>query len=266
MNLYSEHQLKHKSRFVNKIWALDNSQQKTEIQNLKILPNGCFNFAFLIGKGAKVYLKDTQFHYNQGIYLCSQLTEYINLTLSGNSKLILVQLNPWYFSYFQQSDFQNFVDTISEYSPHYKLFGEDINLNATSILEDIIALTEHYFSEFEKSNVKQNTIELICRKIIIHHGNCKISGILKDSPYSERWIQSRFKKATGLTLKQFSKIIQFRSSVDEIAFNEKNDSLTSVGYKSGYNDQSHFINNFYQFSKITPSKFNPENYVLSFRE
>lgn len=266
MNLYSEHQLKHKSRFVNKIWALDNSLEKTQIHNLNILPNGCFNFALLVGNGARVYLKNEKYRFNQGIYLCSQLTEYITLTLLENSKLVLVQLNPWYFSYHPQSDFKNFVDTISESVPNNKLFGKDISLNASSVLEDVIETTENYFLNFEKHNSEQNAIEVICRKIIADNGNCKIAAILKNSGYSDRWIQSGFKKATGLTPKQFSKIIQFRNSVDEIAFNEQKDSLTSVGYKSGYNDQSHFINNFYQFSKITPGKFDPDNYVLSFKE
>jgi hypothetical protein len=41
----------------NKIWSVDNSTQKTDIPNLKILPNGCFNIAILIGNGALVTLK-----------------------------------------------------------------------------------------------------------------------------------------------------------------------------------------------------------------
>lgn len=265
-NIYSEHKLNHKSRFINKIWVLDNYLGKTEIENLKILPNGSFNFVLIIGKGSYAFLKNKEYELNQGIYLCSQLTEYINVTLLENSKIILVQLKPWYFSYYQQCDFNDFVDSVSISEANNKIFGKEINLNSISVLEDTIRLTENFFLKFEKNNHQKNIIEELCQRILSNNGNSKITDILANYPYSERWIQSKFKKSTGLTLKQFSKIIQFRNSVDEIAFNKKGNSLTSIGYKSGYNDQSHFVKNFNQFSKITPSKFNPINYVLSFKE
>lgn len=264
MNLYSEHKLTHNSRVINKIWVLDNQKGKVDIQNLKILPNGCFNFALLIGKGASAYLNKQKYDFKKGIYLCSQLTEFINLTLLKKSKVILIQLKPWYFSYYKQSNFNYFVNTISE-SQTNKLFYKNINLNSSSILQDVIELAENYSLEFEKNNT-QNFIEELCRIIISNNGNIKISDILQKNPYSERWIQSIFKKNIGLTPKQFSKIIQFRNSVDEIAFNKKGDTLTSIGYKSGYNDQSHFVKNFNQFSKTTPSKFNPDNYILSYKK
>lgn len=266
MNLYREYKINNDPRFINKIWGLDNYSGTTSVPNLKVLPNGCFNFALLIGKGASVCLKTKMYEFGQGIYLCSQLTEHITLTLLENSKIILIQLKPWYFSYYQHSNFNDFVNRISESETPKKLFNKSIDLNATSILEDVIEITRNHDSEFKKDNPKANSIEEICRIILTNNGNHKISEILKSYPYSERWMQSIFKKHTGLTWKQFSKIIQFRNAVDEIAFHKKGNSLTSISYKSGYNDQSHFIKNFNQFSKTTPSKFNPEKYVLSHKE
>jgi hypothetical protein len=42
---------------------VDNRTVKTDIPNLKILPNGCFNIAILIGNGALVTLKQKKYNF-----------------------------------------------------------------------------------------------------------------------------------------------------------------------------------------------------------
>lgn len=266
MKFYSEHKLKNVSRFVNKIWCLDNSIQKTDVLNLEILPNGSFNIALLIGRGAFVAVKFNKYNLNQGIYLCSQFTKPVNLTLRENSKVILIQIHPWYFSYLKNNDFNKFVDDILESESSDELFSENIDLNDSSILQNVIKITENYFLNFNKNHSDQNIIEKVGLKILSKKGNCKISDISKASNFSERWLQLKFKKATGLTPKQYAKIIQFRDTIDKIAYDSSGNSLTSISHQSGFNDQSHFIKNFHHFLDITPRKFNPQNFVLSHKK
>lgn len=236
------------------------------MKDLKILPNGCFNIALLIGKGAFATFKNKQYSLNQGIYLCSQVTQTVEVTLLEYSKIILIQIYPWYFSYYPENDLSNFLDDVSQSESNEQLFEEHINLNSPSILEDTLQVAEKHFLNFHQKHPIQNVIEQVTLEILSQKGDCKISDILKDYHYSERWIQVQFKKATGLTLKQFSKIIQFRDSVDKVTYDSSLDSLTAIGYESGFNDQSHFIKSFRYFSGTTPSRFNPQNFVLSFKE
>ncbi len=266
MDFYSEHELKSEARFVNKLWRLDNSHQKIAIDDLKILPNGCFNIGLLIGKGALVTFKEKKYNLSEGIYLCSQVTQPVNLTLLGYSKVILIQLHAWSFSYYSENDFSNFTDDISKSESNQELFGKNIDLSSTSILEDTINLTQTHFAEIDKKQTQKKFIEQLASKIVSQKGDCKISDLTKEYDYSEKWIQKKFKKATGLTPKQFAKIIQFRDSIDKIAYDDSDSSLTSIGYESGFNDQSHFIKNFRQFVGTTPSKFDPKNFVLSFKK
>lgn len=266
MDFYSEYQLPHGSRFINKLWVIDNSTQSAAIQNLKILPNGCFNIGLLIGQGAHVSIGENHFHFKSGIYLCAQLTQTANLTLLAASKVILIQIHPWYFSYYPKNDFRFFIDTISQSESNTTLFGQNIHLNSPTIIEDSIQITTQHINSFTNEYSQKNSVEKIATTILSHKGNCKISEILSHYDHSERWLQSRFKKATGLTPKQFAKIIQFRDSVDKITYDQTEDSLTSIGYRSGYNDQSHFVKSFRQFSDLTPSQFNPKNFVLSFKK
>ena len=243
---------------------MDNSTQESAIENLQILPNGCFNIGLLIGKGATVKFKEKSYELEQGIYLCSQATQPVELTLLEYSKVILIQLHTWYFSYYSENDFNYFTDDISKSESDKQLFGEKIILNSSSILEDAIAITKKHISVFTEETILQNIVEQVAVKILSQKGDGKISDIVKEYEYSEKWIQTKFKKATGLTPKQFAKIIQFRDSVDKIAYQD--DSLTSIGYEAGFNDQSHFIKNFRHFTGTSPSKFNPKNFVLSFKK
>lgn len=266
MNFYSEYQLQHESRFVNKIWVIDNSTQSTAIQNLKILPNGSFNIGILIGEEAYVTIQNETYQLREGIYLCAQFSIPASLSLQKFSKAILIQLQPWAFSYYPKNDFSNFLNQISANEINNNLFGKTIALHNSFLLETIIKITEDHFLAISQKYPQQNVIERMAREVLSQKGNCKIADILSTYDYSRRSLQSKFKKATGLTLKQFAKIVQFRDSVDKIAYDQTEDSLTSIGYHSGYNDQSHFVKNFRQFSNTTPSKFNPENFVLSFKK
>lgn len=245
---------------------MDNSTQSATIPDLQILPNGCFNIFLLIGKGVLAAFKNKQYNFNQGIYLCSQVTKPVKATLLAHTKVILIQINPWYFSYYPENDLSKFIDDVSRSESNKQLFDKNIDLNSPSILEEIIDLTENHFLHFGKKHPKKNIIERITSEILLRKGDCKISNILENYNYSERWIQLQFKKATGLSPKQFSKIIQFRDSVDKIVYESAQESLTSIGYEAGFNDQSHFIKNFRHFLGTTPSKFNPKNFVLSFKE
>ena len=120
-----------------------------------------------------------------------------------------------------------------------------------------------YNKNIEINNSINKTIEDVCRKIQSKKGAFKLSDIYKDYNYSPKWIQVVFKRITGLTPKKYAEIIQFRLSVDQIASNKSNKNLTEISYKSGFSDQSHFIKNFRHHSKTTPSKFDPNNFILS---
>ena len=266
MNFYTEYKIKNCSRFINKIWCLDNSTGHKTIEGLNILPNGCFNIALLIGHGAEVLLKDKSYDVDQGIYCCSQITKPVKLTLKENTQVILIQLHAWYFSYYDTIDYSNFIDDISKSTINNFLFNQHINLNSTSILQDTLEVVEKHHQNLENLHPNQNPIEYITHQIVKDKGNSKITDYINQMSFSDRWIQQRFKKSTGLTPKQFAKIIQLRDTVDQMAYDKEVNSFTSIGYKSGFNDQSHFIKNFRQYTDTTPSRFDPKNFVLSLKE
>jgi AraC-like DNA-binding protein len=68
---------------------------------------------------------------------------------------------------------------------------------------------------------------------------------------SSRYLQTIFLNYSGLTPNLFSKINRFQKSLQLVA--KKDLSLTTVAYKCGYYDQSHFIKDFKYFTGFTES-------------
>lgn len=262
MDFYSEYYLNEvASRFVNKIWVLDNYEK--EISGMKILPNGCFNIAVIVGAGATTKMKNNFYELTQNIYFFSQITENVTVSIKAKTKVFIIQLHAWAFSFNSTINFSKFQDSVVESNSPFKLLNGHIDYKSSSFLKDIISITESYFINIEINNSAYRIIEEICKKIQSKKGVLKLSNIYKDYNYSSKWIQIMFKKATGLTPKKYADIIQFRLSIDEILSKKTDEKLTDISYKLGFSDQSHFIKNFRQYSKTIPSKFNSNDFILS---
>ena len=126
-----------------------------------------------------------------------------------------------------------------------------------------IELTNKFFEKLNDANPEKTRTELMCRNIALE--NEKIGIAIRDMKYSNRALQIEFKKSTGLTRKQYSKLINLRKSVDYISHPDiESNNLTSIAYKSGYFDQTHFIKIFKEIVNITPKKFESQSFLLAY--
>ncbi|MFT2007493.1 helix-turn-helix domain-containing protein [Pontibacter sp. 13R65] len=69
-----------------------------------------------------------------------------------------------------------------------------------------------------------------------------------------RTFERRFLHETGLSPKQFAKIIQFQASLEQLTIKDYT-KLTDIVYQNGFSDQSHFIRVFKAFTGKTPKIF-----------
>jgi len=71
--------------------------------------------------------------------------------------------------------------------------------------------------------------------------------------YSLRQFERIFKEYCGFSAKKFSRIVRFNSVISD--YKRKRVTLSRAAYDLGYYDQSHFIEEFREFSGINPRKF-----------
>jgi AraC-like DNA-binding protein len=90
--------------------------------------------------------------------------------------------------------------------------------------------------------------------IIDSRGIIAIKEIAEKEKLNIRTLERRFLKETGISAKQFAKIVQFQSSLNQLETKDFN-KINDVVYTNGYADQSHFIRVFKAFTGVTPNTF-----------
>ncbi|GAA3758222.1 AraC family transcriptional regulator [Flavobacterium ginsengiterrae] len=261
MQLYSEYYVSPKAeRFVNKIWCLDNSIGESLIENKLVLPNGCFNLAFITGNSIEVHTSKMKYEMGEGIYFCSQMTNKVLVNMQPKTKVIILQFHTWTLSMFSKYDLSDFLDSIIKINTEELPFKTQIDSDIESLLNTI----NIYFEELSGLHSEKNVIEKICEIIKSQEEEISVSEISRDLKLSQRLLQIKFKTATGLTIKKYIQIMKFRKSVDQMVNSDLEKlKLTDVALYNKYFDQSHFIKKFKDVTKTTPKMFDPKSYFLS---
>ncbi|HAE68509.1 MAG TPA: AraC family transcriptional regulator, partial [Sphingobacterium sp.] len=130
-------------------------------------------------------------------------------------------------------------------------------LSSFSTTENSIQLlTQSLLSFFDsKKNKLDFSIQRAILEIIESQGQIIIKEIAKREALNIRTFERRFLKETGISAKQFAKMVQFQAAFKQL--NSKDfRKITEIVYENGFADQSHFIRVFKTFTGTTPASFN----------
>jgi AraC-like DNA-binding protein len=192
------------------------------------------------------------------MFLYGQTINPIELVMSGAYKLIVFQLYPFVLKSFfnvvpkdlndncynlEQLENNTGIDTIKKLSRAKSLTGRT---------EIITAFLHSIFQEKQKD--LDYTISNAIQQIIGKKGQLVIRELCGELHLTERTFERRFLKIVGVTAKQFSKIIQFQQSLEQLTVKDFT-KLTDIVYANGFADQSHFIKVFKAFTGKTPLAF-----------
>jgi len=89
-----------------------------------------------------------------------------------------------------------------------------------------------------------------------------IADIAAASGYSQRRVEQKFKELIGLAPKEIQRILKLRWLVEDLSNLNGSDNLSSLAYRHGFYDQSHFIKSYQRIISDVPSSFNKEEYLL----
>lgn len=265
---YREHQVNPSlATYVKKVWVLDNANNPNPIINKAVLPNGCFNFALVEGEGADVTIDRAIFTLKRGIYFCGQMTKALNVNIKPHTKITLVQLFAWAPSSFFSTDMSQFKDSIVEVKTGSKSFAPFLQRSSFSDDLEFIAFLNEYADQYIQYGRTDELLKSSCQLIIETKGHISIKDIIDQLGGSVRLLQKKFNQAVGISPKEYVGIIKLREAVDSLAFSEEESpSITQIALENNYYDQAHFTHTFKRIIKITPKKFNPDHYLLAWRE
>lgn len=192
------------------------------------------------------------------LFIYGQTIEPIEIEISGSFQMIIFQLYPFVLKSLFRIDPKTINDNCFD-------LGTDENQSFNSIFKElslhkdfnarIQVLTAYIIKLIEARKIKfDNAIYLAVKEILKSKGKCNLLDTAHKVHLTKRTLERRFLSETGLTPKQFAKIIQFQCSLIQLSVKDYNN-LTDIVYQNGFADQSHFIRVFKSFTGKTPKQF-----------
>ena len=187
-------------------------------------------------------------------FLYGQTLEPIQISIEGSFQMIAFQLYPFAVRVLLGIEPRTLNDDCFDLS---RMDDTVKKLSRIELVEKKISVISSFMDFlFEKSNNDpDSSIQLAISMIIKENGKITIKDLRERLFITERTFERRFVSQVGVTPKQFARIIQFQSSLNQIT-DEDYYRLTDVVYRHGYTDQSHFIRTFKGFTGMTPREFN----------
>jgi AraC-like DNA-binding protein len=192
------------------------------------------------------------------LFLYGQTIDPIALDVKGPHKYVVIQLYPFASKYLLGIDPKVLNDECYDLLQIEYIAIEDYRqqLIQAKSMEKQVKIISHLMLELIASHKvsESDKIQQAISLILAHNGQIMVKDILEQLYMTERTFERNFKSHIGLTPKQFSKIIQFQSSVSKLTQSSYN-SLLDIGLDSGFSDQSHFIRTFKSYTGQTPSYY-----------
>lgn len=211
---------------------------------------------------------------SKGVYLnpgCKKLSNFflygqtiypIELCIEGRFKIIIYQLYPLSTKYLFDLDPKGLNDDCYDLNLLQGCpTGEIINrLNKSEQTGKQLDIISGFLNRLIKLNKYKTDerIQLAINLILKSKGTIAIKDLRKKIHITERTLERQFAAQTGITPKQFAKIVQFHASHKQLTENDC-ERLTDIAFETGFADQSHFIRMFKTFTGTTPAYFRKEN-------
>lgn len=154
---------------------------------------------------------------------------------------------------FPASDFTDISpDLASVFGREGALLDEQMCTAASS--DDRITIISDFLTRKLNSRTRElPTLYHSIHRVLANKGTLRIELLAAEHNISKRQFERRFKDLAGLSPKLYSRVVRFQAAT-QFKLWAMHD-LTEIAYACGYYDQSHFINDFREFSGYTPKEY-----------
>lgn len=250
--------------FIKCYWTLkDNFDEKVEKQ--RIVPDGCMEMLFHSGDLYRQYKSDGSFLVQPKCFVFGQITQALEIEPTGKTDIFSARFNPEGFTPFCNLPLEKMKNRAV---PLTELFGDQGVILEEKILrepitEKRIKIIEEFLLRLLKT---QETVDRLTRSsvevILDLNGRLTIDELAEQLKVNRRTLERRFSSIIGLGPKQLSKIIRLQATLKMLE-NRQFTSLTALAHEGGYFDQAHFINDFKEFTGMSPKQFYAHNLKMT---
>ncbi|OPB94499.1 helix-turn-helix domain-containing protein [Elizabethkingia ursingii] len=238
------------SLFIKSILIFENSENP-DITKLPFFADGYPGLLFHKSDGGLTVIPHQK--KMPDLFIYGQTINPIELEIKGSYSVTVVQLYPFVLKSFYGIDPKSINDDCYIPNNTKQVLS---NLRSSATTDDCIELIKAYLlNTFEKRKSNLDfKIHHALEMIIAGNGTENIGQIAKELDFNIRTFERRFLAETGLSPKQFARIIQFQTSLQQLTSKDYN-KLSDIVYENGFSDQSHFIRVFKAFTGKTPKSY-----------
>jgi AraC-like DNA-binding protein len=250
--------------FVKCYWTLDAPDERKSVKQ-RILPDGCMEMIFHYGDLYRQYTEKGDFIVQPRCFVFGQITIPLEIEPTGKTGIFSVRFYPEAFTPFTKMS----VNLMSNRAvPLETLFGnKGIDLEEEILYADTtekrIQIIESFLLKILSTGqfvdrAAKSSVALIFEL----KGQLPIGKLSDQLQINRRQLERKFSDAIGLSPKQLSKIVRLQTSLKMLTERQFT-SLTAVAYDNDFYDQSHFINDFKEFTGLSPKDFFADNLRMS---
>jgi len=242
---------------ISGIFTLSFFKEETPLK-VTILPNGIPSLVYLSADNQKFSIKNSKTESTvQGLSLFSQFDSsysYSTLNKTNNFGVILSPTSMYKITGQDVSNLTNKISSLSDINPLLSKKIENIfienQLNLSKFKKDFTELLNNInLTEDEDIIYIEKAVDYILKK----EGIVKVKDLLELVPFSQKSLQTKFKKIVGLTPVKFIKITRFKNFL--IRYRVNKDDVNELLTTFNYYDMSHFNRDFKLMMHQSPKSF-----------
>lgn len=142
--------------------------------------------------------------------------------------------------------------SMDTFLPRSELLRFEEQLCQAATREDKIKTVEQFLLSRMKVGTPDRIVVRALDLIYQSGGTIRIAELSQQLSISQSPLEKRFRKVVGTSPKKFASIVRFKSIIRN---HHPAPSLTTLGYDTGFYDQSHFIKEFRKFTGATPEEY-----------
>jgi AraC-like DNA-binding protein len=248
--------------FVQTIWSMESENLEETYPRSLIMPDGIIEVIFHYSDPFRYY-KDNKSALLAENAAVSMMRKFIEIESSGNIGFVAVRFFPWGAYHFFDVPISSFLDDAINGEMLWKDDSKKIiaELKSADNLQKRYELAEGFLSsrleQYKKAETKTDEAVKLIRQA---KGNLSIEDVCDKTGLNKKQLERKFVKLVGTTPKVFSRVCRFLHICHHLD-EQKGKSLTQLAYECGYYDQSHFINEFKEFSGFTPKDFFEKEHI-----
>lgn len=121
-------------------------------------------------------------------------------------------------------------------------------------IEAKIMLLQNYLRAIFFASKDDNVFDYCIKRIESSYGNIEVKDLEKNTGYSSRWLNVKFRQRLGVSPRLYASIFRFKTLLNYVAEAPGKTTREKI-YLDYYYDQSHFIREFKRYSGVTPTEF-----------